>query len=173
MDPRRVQPCAMSSARGVNHHLDVCSKYPSQPAPSVSMLEHHSGTTSAMWHFLAANLPLADATSAHVHVFLGCALSRSERTALQVTADAEYNPDLLGAMRGAGSVFGVVTELTVQLYDVTDYVGGHLVLFDDESTSIHRHALTVSPLNINGKADLDAMSHSHCSGAARRLVKAA
>ena len=57
---------------------------------------------------------------------------------LQMTASAEHNPELLAAMRGAGSVFGVVTQLTLALYDVTNYIGGHLVLLDDINTSNHR-----------------------------------
>ncbi len=43
----------------------------------------------------------------------------------------------------------------MQLYDVTDYVGGHLILSDDESTSNHRHASRHSwpCMHISSKAD--------------------
>ena len=47
----------------------------------------------------------------------------------------------------------------MQLYDVTDYVGGHLILFDDENTSNHRHVPGKSLLcvHISSKANLNAV----------------
>lgn len=50
----------------------------------------------------------------------------------QVTANATHNAQLLGAMRGAGSIFGVVMELALKLHDVSDYFGGYVVALDDK-----------------------------------------
>ena len=57
---------------------------------------------------------------------------------LQVTASASQNADLLAAMRGAGSVFGVVTELAFKVYDVADYHGGVILFADDINCTIFR-----------------------------------
>lgn len=43
--------------------------------------------------------------------------------AMQLTASPSQNLDLLPAMRGAGTVFGVVTEVAFKAYDVADYHG--------------------------------------------------
>lgn len=50
---------------------------------------------------------------------------------MQVTANSTHNAELLKAMRGAGTVFGVVVELTLRLRDVSGLYGGYLVALDD------------------------------------------
>lgn len=50
---------------------------------------------------------------------------------LQVTASPSENADLLAAMRGGGTVFGVVTDLAFRVYDVLNYHGGIIVIEDD------------------------------------------
>ena len=54
---------------------------------------------------------------------------------MQVTASATHRPDLLAAMRGAGTAFGVVVELTMKLHDVSGLYGGNLRALDDDSGS--------------------------------------
>ena len=53
----------------------------------------------------------------------------------QVTANGTHNTNLLEAMRGAGTVFGVVVELTLKLHDVSDLYGGFVVALDDSKGS--------------------------------------
>ncbi len=43
------------------------------------------------------------------------------------TVDAQREPDLLWALRGAGPNFGVVTSMTIRLYPVAEVYGGALV----------------------------------------------
>ena len=50
---------------------------------------------------------------------------------LQVAATPTKNADLLAAMRGGGTLFGVVTELAFKVYDVANYHGGGIMLADD------------------------------------------
>jgi len=52
-----------------------------------------------------------------------------------VTANSTHNNELLRAMRGAGTVFGVVTELTLRLHDVSGMYGGYVVAIDDDKGS--------------------------------------
>ncbi|KAK9791125.1 hypothetical protein WJX73_002770 [Symbiochloris irregularis] len=48
-----------------------------------------------------------------------------------VTANETHNADLLQGLHGAGSIFGVVVEAALQLYDVSYWFGGYLLALDD------------------------------------------
>ena len=49
---------------------------------------------------------------------------------MQVTANISHNSELLSAVRGAGTVFGVVVELTLRLFDVEGFYGASLTVRD-------------------------------------------
>lgn len=49
----------------------------------------------------------------------------------QVTASATENPDLFAAVKGAGTVFGVVVELAFKLVDVSRMYAGAVFAVDD------------------------------------------
>ena len=46
----------------------------------------------------------------------------------QLQADSETNPDLFWAIRGGGGNFGVVTRLQLRLHELSEIVGGMLIL---------------------------------------------
>ncbi len=51
---------------------------------------------------------------------------------LQIEISSSVNSELLAGLRGAGTVFGVVTEITFQLFGGTgDVYAGNLILPDD------------------------------------------
>ena len=60
---------------------------------------------------------------------------------LQVTATSSKNADLLAAMRGGGTVFGVVTKVAFKVYDVSDYHGGVITYEDDTNCTALRSGL--------------------------------
>ncbi len=69
----------------------------------------------------------------------------------QVAVNEASHPELLAGMRGAGTVFGIVTELTLRLFDGIDSVyAGNLMLADDAKHSTFRYiqvyAVSVSVL---------------------------
>ena len=59
----------------------------------------------------------------------------------QAAANATHNADLLSGICGAGSVFGVVVEVTFQLYYVADSFAGHIVALGDVGSTTWRLAL--------------------------------
>ena len=61
-----------------------------------------------------------------------------KNSCLQVEANATHYPEILAATRGAGMVLGVVVSLTFQLFDVSNYYGGGLVLEDDLNGTVFR-----------------------------------
>ena len=63
------------------------------------------------------------------------------RTATQVAVSNTSHPELLAGMRGAGTVFGIVTEITFSLFDGIDSVyAGNLMLPDDAQHTTFRSA---------------------------------
>ena len=51
---------------------------------------------------------------------------------VQIEISSSVNPELLAGLQGAGTVFGVVTEITFQLFGGTgDVYAGNLILPDD------------------------------------------
>jgi len=60
---------------------------------------------------------------------------------LQIEISNSINPDLLAGLRGAGTVFGVVTEITFQLFSgIEDVYAGNLILPDDDNFTTFRQA---------------------------------
>ena len=53
------------------------------------------------------------------------------------------NADLLAAMRGAGTAFGVVTEVAFRVYDISDYHGGVITYKDDTNCTALRSGVRV------------------------------
>ncbi|KAL3134357.1 hypothetical protein ABBQ38_006614 [Trebouxia sp. C0009 RCD-2024] len=56
----------------------------------------------------------------------------------EVVATPSHNADLLGAMRGGGTVFGVVTELAIRAHNITNYHGGVITYADDTNCTTLR-----------------------------------
>ncbi len=51
---------------------------------------------------------------------------------LQIEISSSVNPELVAGLQGAGTVFGIVTEITFQLFGGTaDVYAGNLILPDD------------------------------------------
>ena len=46
-------------------------------------------------------------------------------------SNKEGDPDLFWALRGAAAAFGIVSNLTLQLHDVSDWWGGLIMWKDD------------------------------------------
>ena len=69
-------------------------------------------------------------------------------TALQVTANASHNADLLAAMRGGGTLFGVVTQLAFKAVDVLDYKGGVITYADNTECATFRSGITCDPTTL-------------------------
>jgi len=60
---------------------------------------------------------------------------------LQITVSRTQNHELLRGLKGAGTVFGIVTEVTFQLFnDTTDVYAGYLILPDDSNLTTFRWA---------------------------------
>lgn len=57
---------------------------------------------------------------------------------MQVTASSSENADLLAAMRGGGTVFGVVTDLAFKVYNISNYHGGVIAFKDDTNCTALR-----------------------------------
>ena len=55
-----------------------------------------------------------------------------------MTASSSKNADLLAAMRGGGTLFGVVTEVIFKAYDISDYHGGVITYEDDTNCTALR-----------------------------------
>ena len=72
---------------------------------------------------------------------------------LQVTASSSKNVDLLAAMRGGGTAFGVVTEVAFTVHDVSNYHGGVITFKDDINCTTLRSRLNAcaSSLHMNSK----------------------
>ena len=70
----------------------------------------------------------------------------------QIEVSSSVHPELLAGLRGAGTVFGVVTEMTLQLFSGTsDVYAGSLVLPDaanftnlKQADSLQTHACRMS-----------------------------
>ena len=59
----------------------------------------------------------------------------------QIEVSSSVNPDLLAGLRGAGTVFGVVTEITLQLFcGTSDVYAGSLMLPDGANSTNLRQA---------------------------------
>jgi len=66
---------------------------------------------------------------------------------LQITVSRTQNHELLRGLKGAGTVFGIVTEVTFQLFnDTTDVYAGYLILPDDSNFTTVRWALRLLSL---------------------------
>ena len=64
---------------------------------------------------------------------------------LQITIFETQNHELLRGLKGAGTVFGIVTEVTFQLFsNTTDVYAGHLILPDDSNLTTIRWASRLS-----------------------------
>lgn len=57
---------------------------------------------------------------------------------LKVTTSSSRNADLLAAMRGGGTAFGVVTEVAFKVHDVSNYHGGVITFGDDTNCTTLR-----------------------------------
>ncbi len=58
---------------------------------------------------------------------------------VQIEVSSSVNPELLAGLRGAGTVFGVITEITFQLFGGTgDVYAGNLILPDDTNLTTLR-----------------------------------
>lgn len=57
---------------------------------------------------------------------------------MQVIASSSENADLLAAMRGGGTVFGVVTDVAFRVYDISNYHGGVIAFADDTNCTTLR-----------------------------------
>ncbi len=58
---------------------------------------------------------------------------------VQIEVSSSVNPELLAGLRGAGTVFGVITEITFQLFGGTgDVYAGNLILSDDTNLTTLR-----------------------------------
>lgn len=51
----------------------------------------------------------------------------------QVAVSSTEHPQLLEGLKGAGTSFGVMTELTLQLFSTADVYAGYLLLPDDSN----------------------------------------
>ena len=82
----------------------------------------------------------AQFTSAHMNSFdywrLLFALTLPN--SLQVAANASHHADLLAAMRGGGTLFGVITQLAFRAVDVSDYKGGVISYADNTKCTTFR-----------------------------------
>ncbi|KAK9804575.1 hypothetical protein WJX73_001379 [Symbiochloris irregularis] len=57
-----------------------------------------------------------------------------------IVASGGCNPDLLAAVKGAGTVFGVVVEAAFKLQDVSGLFGGYVAAVDDNRGTVFRSA---------------------------------
>ena len=53
--------------------------------------------------------------------------------------NAQSHPELLWALRGAASAYGVVTNMVLQLHDVSNFYGGFIMWQDDPEHSNWRY----------------------------------
>jgi FAD/FMN-containing dehydrogenase len=62
-----------------------------------------------------------------------------------VRTSADENPELLWALRGAGTNFGVVTEFTLQLHPIDEVLGGFLCYSIDRAREVYDFFIEYAP----------------------------
>ena len=80
------------------------------------------------------------------------------RSALQLIVSEETHPELFWAMRGVGSAFGIVTKLKLRLHDVSDCLGGSIMVPYSRSVDplpavlalVHVTCLSLRPKDASG-----------------------
>lgn len=62
-----------------------------------------------------------------------------KQDAAQIAVSSSENPELLAGLRGAGTLFGIVTEVTFQLFNGTsDVYAGMLRFAEDDNYTTYR-----------------------------------
>ena len=63
---------------------------------------------------------------------------------MQISVTSAEHHELLEGLRGAGTVFGVVTELTLQLFSTADVHAGYLIVPDNSNFTNFRYCWLIA-----------------------------